>query len=106
MYVERAHYLLARRKDRSNFDVGTSLSGRDAWPLVAAAAAFLSGQLDDCLDDDDLDDALAGFLAMYRLGLVSRERLEAEIARLLLKLTDCEAIEFDCRPTGAELAAF
>lgn len=30
MYVERAHYLLARRRDRANFDVETSLSGRDA----------------------------------------------------------------------------
>ena len=106
MYVERAHYLLARRRDRANFDVETSLSGRDAWPLVAAAAAFLSGQLDDCLDDDDLDDALAAFLAMYRLGFVSRERLETEIAHLLLKLTDCDAIEFDCRPARAELVAF
>lgn len=104
MYIERAHYLLARRKDRSIFDVETSLSGRDAWPLVAAAAAFLSGQLDDCLNDDDLDEALEAFMHTYHEGLVTRERLEVETARLLLKLTDCEAIELDCWPIDELIA--
>lgn len=92
MQAVQAYLLLRRRADRSiidiESDVSTNLAGTAAWPLVATAAAALSGQLDDCLTEDDLDDAIRRFLADYAAGLVSQERLEARIARLLEDLSD------------------
>ena len=90
MHVQQAHELFSRRRDRSMFEVHTSLRGEQAWPLSAAAAVSLSGQLDDCLTGEDLDLALGDFLQLYRHGIVGRDDLEAEIGRVMLSLADAE----------------
>ena len=95
MQVMQAYTLFRRRIDRSiidiDVDVMTNVSGGAAWPVVAAATAALSGQLDDCVTGDDLDDAVRRFLLDYDEGLISQERFEAEIARVLEELRDHEA---------------
>jgi hypothetical protein len=95
MQVMQAYSLFRRRIDRSiidiDVDVMTSLSGGAAWPVVAAATAALSGQLDDCVTGDDLDDAIRRFFVDYDDGLISQERFEAEIARVLEELRDWES---------------
>ena len=95
MQVMQAYTLFRRRIDRSiidiDVDVMTNVSGGAAWPVVAAATAALSGQLDDCVTGDDLDDAVRRFLLDYDEGLISQERFEAEIARVLEELRDNEA---------------
>jgi hypothetical protein len=97
MQAVQAYTLLGRRSDRSiidiNHDVTTSVGGVAAWPLVATAAAALSGQLDDCLTGDDLDDAIRRFLVDCDAGLICQDQLEGEIARLLGDLCDRDAGE-------------
>ncbi|HEV3339408.1 MAG TPA: hypothetical protein VG125_03595 [Pirellulales bacterium] len=90
MYVQQAHELFARRPDRSRFQVHISLDGNDAWALVATAAVSLSGQLDDCLTNDDLDAALDFFLKLFDRGEISRDDLEVEIGHVMLALADGE----------------
>ena len=90
MYVQQAHALFARRRDRARLPVSISLQGDHAWALVATAAAALSGQLDDCLTNDDLDAALDGFLRIYYRGEISRDDLEVEIGHVMLALADGE----------------
>src|SRR5215469_11526950 len=90
MYVQQAHELFARRPDRSRFQVSLSLDGNDAWALVATAAVSLSGQLDDCLTNDDLDAALDAFLQLFYQGEVTRDDLEVEIGHVMLALADGE----------------
>jgi len=93
--VIQAYTLFRRRIDRSiidiDVDVMTNLSGAAAWPVVATATAALSGQLDDCVTNDDLDDAIRRFFVDYDEGLISQERFEAEIAGVLEELRDCES---------------
>lgn len=88
MHVQQAHELFSRRRDRSVFEVSTSLRGDKAWALSATAAALLSGQLDDCLTDDDLDLALDDFLGLYRNCIIGRDDLEAEIGRVMIALAE------------------
>lgn len=90
MYVQQAHALFARRRDRTRFPVTISLDGDHAWALVATAAATLSGQLDDCLTDDDLDAALDSFLRLYYRGDIPRDDLEVEIGHVMLALAEGE----------------
>lgn len=90
MHIQQAHDLFSRRTNRSRFHVNISLDGQDAWPLAATAAASLSGQLDDCLTDYDLDAALDHFVQLHRAGIVGRDDLEAEIGRVMLALVDGE----------------
>lgn len=90
MYVQQAHGLFARWPNRSRFQVNLSLDGNDAWALVATAAVSLSGQLDDCLTNDDLDAALEFFLQMFYRGEIAREDLEVEIGHVMLALADGE----------------
>jgi hypothetical protein len=106
MLALQAYELLSRRADRSiidiESDVSTNLTGIAAWPLVATAAAALSGQLDDCLTGDDLDDAIRRFLSDHSAGLISQERLEARVAQLLEDLCDC--VTADERPLAGAAA--
>lgn len=90
MHVQQAHGLFSRRRDRSVFEIDTSLRGVKAWALSATAAVWLSGQLDDCLTDDDLDVALDDFLRLYRNCIIGRDELEAEIGRVMLALAESE----------------
>jgi hypothetical protein len=90
MYVQQAHDLFTRRPHRSRFQVNLSLDGDDAWALVATAAVSLSGQLDDCLTNDDLDAALDSFLDLFYRGDVTRDDLEVEIGHVMLALADGE----------------
>ncbi|HWB09812.1 MAG TPA: hypothetical protein VG826_11320 [Pirellulales bacterium] len=90
MYMQQAHKLFARRPNRSRFQVNLSLEGNDAWALVATAAVALSGQLDDCLTNDDLDAALDSFLELFYRGEVTRDDLEVEIGHVMLALADGE----------------
>ena len=90
MHVQQAHELFSRRRDRSAFEVSTSLRGEKAWALAATAAVSLSGQLDDCLTDDDLDVALDDFLRLYQSCIIGRDDLEAEIGRVMMALVDSE----------------
>jgi hypothetical protein len=90
MYVQQAHALFTRRRNRSRFQVSISLDGDGAWALAATAAAALSGQLDDCLTDDDLDLALDSFLRLYFHGDITRDDLEVEIGHIMLALADGE----------------
>ena len=92
MYVQQAHALFARRRDRTQFPVRISLDGDDAWALVATAAAALSGQLDDCLTNADLDAALDSFLGLYYRGEISRDDLEVEIGHIMLALAEGEEL--------------
>ncbi|MBI2480289.1 MAG: hypothetical protein HYV60_17145 [Planctomycetia bacterium] len=53
----------------------------DLQPLMMVAAASLSGQLDDCLDDDDLDDAVRHFLSLFNSEVFTLAQWQAEIMR-------------------------
>lgn len=96
MYVQQAHALFARRRDRTRLKVSISLDGDHAWALVATAAAALSGQLDDCLTNDDLDAALDSFLRLYYCGEITREDLEVEIGHVMLALAEGEELLASC----------
>jgi hypothetical protein len=93
MHVQQAHELFARRRIRTRFQLNISLDGNDAWALMATAAVSLSGQLDDCLTDDDLDAALNDFLRLYYRGDITREDLEVEIGHVMLALAESEELE-------------
>jgi hypothetical protein len=90
MYVQQAHELFTRWRDRSRFQVHLSLDGNDAWALAATAAVSLSGQLDDCLTNDDLAAALDSFLDLYYRSELTRDDLEIEIGHVMLALADGE----------------
>jgi len=50
-------------------------------PLMMVAAANLSGQLDDCQDDDDLDEAVRHFLTLFESGVFTLAQWQDEIMR-------------------------
>lgn len=88
MLALQAYSLLCSRADRSILPLDVLPGDEDLWPVVATAAAALSGQLDDCLTNDDLDDAIEQFLLLYRTGIVEREQFEGEIGRVMLELME------------------
>lgn len=53
----------------------------DLQPLMMCAAASLSGQLDDCADDDDLDDAVRHFVTLVDGGVFTVGQWRDEIMR-------------------------
>jgi hypothetical protein len=64
MEILEAVVRLEARQDRSVFPI--ELEGEtDVWPEVAAAAALVSGRLEDATTEDDLDEALQIFQALY-----------------------------------------
>jgi hypothetical protein len=90
MYVQQAHELFTRWPNRSRFQLRLSLDGNDAWALAATAAVSLSGQLDDCLTNDDLEAAIDFFLELFYRGEITRSDLEVEIGHVMLALADGE----------------
>jgi hypothetical protein len=88
MYLLQAHSLFCQRAVRSLPGIDLRLGDADAWMLAATAAASLSGQLDDCLTDHDLDDAVAEFLVLFREGVVTADQLDAEMGRVVLLLLE------------------
>lgn len=52
-------------------------------PAMMCAAVSLSGRLDQCRDDDDLDDAVRHFLVLHESGVVSLDEWKREIHRVV-----------------------
>lgn len=88
------HGMFARRTDRSVVPVRVEAdfgNGRpvDVWASVMTAAVSLSGRLDECLTDEDLDDAALSYLGPIPEFVTGNdEALTRETAIVLAELMD------------------
>jgi hypothetical protein len=83
-----AHAHFARRTDRSlcPVDLFVEINDRrvDVWPHGMAACASLSGWLDDCQDDDDLDEAVQHYGRCRGIGLFDGTDVDEEFERVVV----------------------
>ena len=86
MHVLTALDSFYRRRDRTILPADIEVDGTPAWPEAATAAAMLSGQLDDAVTDDDLDDAVRHFISLFEIGVLSQEQWDSAIQEVLCEL--------------------
>ena len=99
MDIAAAYRLLARRSVANRAEVFPLRPGSmacDPWPFAAAAAVALTGWLEDCEGDADLDDALRQFESLFYGGIVSREQWAKTIVEV------AAAARAAKKPLGAE----
>lgn len=70
-----AHGMFDAREDRSILPADAEVGGCDCWPAVATSAAELSGRLDECQSDGDLDDAVRHFFTLLDIGVCNEDQL-------------------------------
>jgi hypothetical protein len=83
-----AHAMFDRREDRSAMPADIEVSGCDAWPAACVAACELSGMLDDCRDDRDLDEALEHFQSLLEMGVMDDIKWKAVAFEVLDELME------------------
>lgn len=88
MDILAAHDKFAERSDRSIYPVGCKLAGMDYWPSIMTALASLSGMLDDCHNDADLDEAVQHTLTLLHAEILAESAVTDEAARVFKAVLD------------------
>lgn len=85
MKVLDAHAAFAIRYEAGEYEpfegIDYEVIDDQLQPLAMTAAAKLSGQLSDCEDDDDLDEAVRHFLTLLDSDVVTLAEWQDEIMR-------------------------
>lgn len=85
MNILEAHGRFALRYESGEYapfaDIDYKPVDDELQPLMMCAAANLSGQLDECDDDDDLDEAVRHFLTLFDSGVFTLAEWQQEIMR-------------------------
>jgi hypothetical protein len=86
MTIFQAHRLFAARTDRrigkDDLLSADELPAPELWPVIATAAAEMSGQLKSCRTDADLDAAVFEFGLRINRGEVTRQQFRAATLRV------------------------
>jgi hypothetical protein len=90
MDVLEAHGRLAARADRSILPFRAVIPCDsvpvDVWPAYATAHVKLSGRLDDCETEEDLDDAINHAQTLVSADIVSASEIQQETLRTIKDL--------------------